>query len=195
MNYFEVFGLERRLAIDAAELQRRFYELAKESHPDRHYGAPPAEQARVLEASALVNAAYRTLRDPIARIEYLVRLEEGWEAREGGTAPKAPPELLEEMFEIQEELQQANLRGVGPSTRAVLTDRRDRLQERYRAEEARLRGPLSEAWDAADAAGRRAAIAAAKDSLATRAYLRTVVDDLEAGLGEGQEGNVTHRRH
>src|SRR5213595_353890 len=108
MDHFEVFGLPRRLAVDTAELQRRFYELSRRYHPDFHQAAPPDEQARVLESSALVNAAYRALRDPIARVEYLVRLEEGRDTKEGQTVkPKAPPELLEEMFEIQEALQEA----------------------------------------------------------------------------------------
>src|SRR5262245_24823876 len=99
MYHFEVFGLPRRLAIDAAELQRKFYELSRQSHPDFHQSAPPERQAEILEASARLNAAYRALRDPIARIEYLVRLEEGRQTREGATVkPKAPPELLEEMF-------------------------------------------------------------------------------------------------
>src|SRR5438876_3995305 len=76
MDHFEVFGLPRRLAIDTAELQRKFYELSRRHHPDFHQTAPPEEQARALEASARLNAAYRALRDPILRVEYLVRLEE-----------------------------------------------------------------------------------------------------------------------
>ena len=83
MNHFEVFGLERRLGIDAEALQRRFYELSRRYHPDFHAGATPTEQAEALAASARLNAAYRTLRDPIARIDYLVRLEEGRETKEG----------------------------------------------------------------------------------------------------------------
>src|SRR5688500_5633707 len=98
MDYFEVFGLPRKLGIDAAALQRRFYELAREHHPDFHQSATPARLARAEQASALVNAAYRALRDPITRAEYLVRLEEGRDTQEGAAVkPKAPPELLEEM--------------------------------------------------------------------------------------------------
>src|SRR6267378_6961696 len=116
MDHFEVFGLPRRLGIDAAELQRAFYELSRRGHPDFHQAASPERQAEILEASARLNAAYRALRDPIARIEYLVRLEEGRETREGATIkPKAPPELLEEMFEIQEALEEATAGGLDPS--------------------------------------------------------------------------------
>ncbi len=148
MNYLEVFGLPRRLAIDADELQRRFYALSRQHHPDFHQGATGEEQAKALEASALVNAAYRTLRDPIARIEYLLRLEEGRETDEGATVkPKAPPELLEEMFEIQEALQEATAGGLGAAARATLLAQRERLRQRYQADERRLCGTLSQAWD------------------------------------------------
>ena len=200
MDHFEVFGLPRRLGIDTAELQRKFYELSRRGHPDFHQAAPPARQAEILEASARLNAAYRALRDPIARIEYLVRLEEGRDTREGATVkPKAPPELLEEMFEIQEALQEAKAAGrsdeVDPAAKETLVAQRDRLRERYDQEESRLRGPLSQAWDAAAPVERAGSLSAFKESLAVRAYLRTVIDDIDDALGEAQEGHVSHRRH
>jgi molecular chaperone HscB len=196
MNYFEVFGLPRRLGIDAAELQQKFYERARRDHPDFHHAAPADEQDRALAASALLNAAYRALRDPIARVEYLVRLEEGRETREGSeTKPKAPPSLLQEMFEIQEALQEAKADGLSEAGRATLTAQRDGLQARRRAEEDRLRGELSQAWDAADPADRPRLLAALKESLGVRAYLRTVIQDLDETLEEGREEHVAHRRH
>jgi len=200
MDHFEVFGLPRRLGIDAAQLQRAFYELSRRSHPDFHQGAPPERQAEILEASARLNAAYRVLRDPIARVEYLVRLEEGRDTKEGAAVkPKAPPELLEEMFEIQEALQEARASeqagGLDAASRETLVGQRDRLAMRHRDEEARLRGPLSEAWDRAGADARAGVLAAFKEALATRAYLRTVIDDIDEALGEVGEGHVSHRRH
>src|SRR5712691_10878562 len=183
MDHFEVFGLPRRLAVDTAELQRKFYELSRRYHPDFHQAAPPEEQVRALEASAGVNAAYRTLRDPIARIEYLLRLEEGRETDEGATVkPKAPPELLEEMFEIQETLQDATAGGLGAAARATLLAQRERLRERHQAEERRLCGTLSQAWDAPEG-DRPSVLAALREALATRAYLRTVIYDLSVALG------------
>ena len=196
MDHFEVFGLPRRLAINTVELQRKFYELSRRHHPDFHQTAPPEEQARALEASARLNAAYRALRDPILRVEYLVRLEEGRDTKEGATVkPKAPPELLEEMFEIQEALAEAKAGGLDGAGRAVLVAQRDRLTARLRDEEARLVGPLSQHWDASPPAERQRGLAAMKESLAIRAYLRTVIDDLTDALGENQEGYVTNRRH
>lgn len=195
-DHFEVFGLPRRLSIDTAELQRKFYELSRRVHPDFHQGAPPERQAEILAASARLNAAYRALRDPLARIEYLVRLEEGRDTREGATVkPKAPPELLEEMFEIQEALQEAKSGGLDSGARETLSAQRDRLRARYEQEETRLRGPLSQAWDAAGGTDRATALAAFKESLAVRAYLRTVIDDIDETLGGSQEGYVSHRRH
>lgn len=198
MDHFARFGLERRLALDAGELQRRFHELSRRHHPDVHAGAPPAEQARALEESARVNAAYRALRDPIARIEYLVRLEEGRETREGAAArPAAPPDLLEEMFEIQEALAEARAGGLDEADRRRLAEQRRRLGERLGAEEARLTGPLTRAWDAAGPPERPAVLAALKAGLATRAYLKTVIDDLGQALGEGEGTgeHVAHHRH
>jgi molecular chaperone HscB len=196
MDHFEVFGLPRRLGIDAAQLQRKFYELSRQSHPDFHQAAPPERQAEILETSARLNAAYRVLRDPIARVEYLVRIEEGRDTKEGAMVkPKAPPELLEEMFEIQEVLQEARAGGLDAASRETLAGQRDRLMARYQDEEARLRGPLSEAWDRGGADARAGVLAAFKEALATRAYLRTVVDDIDEALGEVGEGHVSHRRH
>jgi molecular chaperone HscB len=196
-DYFETFGLARRLSIDGAALQRRFYELSRQWHPDFHQGAPAAEQAQALEASARVNAAYRALRDPIARVEYLIRLEEGRDTKEGATVkPKAPPALLAEMFEIQEALEEARAGAPTDALRASLVAQRDALRARRTDAEARIAGPLSAAWDAAAPGDRPAALAALKETLATRAYLRTVIDDLDAVLGEGTEDtHVANRRH
>jgi molecular chaperone HscB len=196
VNSFEVFGLDRKLAVDTAKLQARYYELSRRYHPDFQQSASPEDQARALEQSALLNAAYRTLRDPLARIEYLVRLEEGRETKEGATEkPKAPPDLLAEIFEIQELLQEAREGGLAADDRARLREERDALAARRRDEEAQLTGALSAAWDAAAPTERARVIDALKEGLARRSYLRTVIDDLDAALDESQESHVTHHRH
>ena len=196
MDYFEVFGLPRRLRLDVAELQRKFYELSRRTHPDFHQAEPAEAQARVLETSARLNAAYRALRDPIARIEYLVRLEEGRDTKEGAAEkPKAPPELLAEMFEIQEALEEAKAGGLDAAGRGALAAQRDRLAARVLGIESDLAGRLSEAWDRAAAEQRRRLIGQFKEALAARAYLRTVIDDLGTALGESQDGHVANRRH
>jgi HSCB C-terminal oligomerisation domain len=129
-------------------------------------------------------------------VEYLIRLEEGRARKEGaggdgGTLPgvpsnkdkpKAPPELLAEMFEIQEALEEAKTEPLDDAARAALTEQRTGLEARMADAEARITGPLSAAWDAAAPAEKAAALNALKEALATRAYLRTVIEDIANAL-------------
>jgi molecular chaperone HscB len=196
-DYFTVFGLPRKLTLDGEALQRRFYELSREHHPDFHHGADAARQAEVLAQSALVNRAYRALRDPLARVEYLIALEEGREVREGATdKPKAPRELLQEMLEVQEAIEEAKAEGLGGEAAERLRGERRRLEERYAAEAEAIVARSGE-WDRlVDEGGdRKALLEWFKQRLATRAYFRTVIDDLSDALGESEEGHVSHRRH
>ncbi|HLC42866.1 MAG TPA: Fe-S protein assembly co-chaperone HscB, partial [Methylomirabilota bacterium] len=103
-DYFSLFALPRKLEIDLEELERRFYDLSRRHHPDFFMSAAPDEQARALERSALINRAYRTLRDPISRMEYLIDIEGGGDA---AIQPKAPMDLLEEILALQEMLTEA----------------------------------------------------------------------------------------
>src|SRR5918993_2013296 len=103
-DYFTFFGLPRTLTIDAQDLERRFRELSRKFHPDFYYNAPPAERLASLERSSYLNDAYRTLRSPVARVEHLLAIEGMPPAKsEEGTA-KVPPSLLEEVFALNEEL-------------------------------------------------------------------------------------------
>jgi molecular chaperone HscB len=196
-DYFTVFGLPRKLGVDGEALQRRFYELSRQHHPDFHQGAGAERQAEVLGQSALVNRAYRALREPLARVEYLIALEEGREAREGATdKPKAPRELLEEMMEVQEALEEAKAEGLAGEAGTRLREERRRLEERYAAEAAAIVARSAD-WDRlVDEGGdRRPLLEWFKQRLATRAYLRTVIDDLSEALGEREDQHVSHRRH
>jgi molecular chaperone HscB len=196
-DYFEVFGLPRKLLIDLDALQRSFYELSRRHHPDFHQGAGAEDQARALEASALVNRAYRALRDPVRRVEYLIALEEGREVREETTAKaKVPMDLLAEMLEVQEALEEVKSSGLTEEAAEKLRAERQRLQERYQAEEDALIA-LGPEWDAAVDAGkeRKPLLERFKQGLAARAYLRTVIDDLTQAVGEDEGRHVTHRRH
>ncbi len=196
-DYFTVFGLPRKLGVDGEALQRRFYELSRQHHPDFHQGADAERQAEALGQSALVNRAYRALREPLARVEYLIALEEGREVREGATdKPKAPRELLEEMMEVQEALEEAKAEGLGGDAGTRLREERRRLEERSAAEAAALIARTAE-WDRlVDEGGdRRPLLEWFKQRLATRAYLRTVIDDLSDALGEREDQHVSYRRH
>jgi molecular chaperone HscB len=196
-DYFTVFGLPRKLGVDGEALQRRFYELSRQHHPDFHQGADAERQAEALGQSALVNRAYRALREPLARVEYLIALEEGREVREGATdKPKAPREFLEEMMEVQEALEEAKAEGLGGDAGTRLREERRRLEERSAAEAAALIARTAE-WDRlVDEGGdRRPLLEWFKQRLATRAYLRTVIDDLSDALGEREDQHVSYRRH
>lgn len=103
-NYFEFFSLERKLGIDADTLQKRFYELSRQWHPDRFSRKSPDEQAQALEATSILNDGYRTLRDPVKRAEYLLT-EEGFPIGEQRSRD-VPPELLEEVFELNMALEE-----------------------------------------------------------------------------------------
>lgn len=196
-DYFTVFGLPRKLTVDASALQRRFYELSREHHPDFHQGAAAERQAEALAQSAVVNRAYRALRDPLSRVEYLIALEEGREVREGATdKPKAPRELLQEMLEVQEALEEAKAEGMGGEAAGRLREERVRLEARHAAEALAIVGRSAE-WDrlVEEGGDRKALLEWFKQRLATRAYLRTVIDDLSDALGEREESHVSHRRH
>src|SRR5580698_10021794 len=121
VDYFTFFGLPRKLNLDVVALAKDFYELSRKLHPDLNARAGSQEQEWSLQQSSLLNDAHRTLKDPIRRTEYLLRLE-GVEleeqskmateqARSSGQAKKqiVPPDLLEEAFELNMQIEE--LRG------------------------------------------------------------------------------------
>jgi len=97
-NFFQFFGLDPKLSVDLPDLQKRFYELSRQWHPDKFSRKSAGEQAQSLEATAILNDGYRTLRDPVRRAEYLLT-EEGFPIAEQ-RGKDVPPELLEEVFEL-----------------------------------------------------------------------------------------------
>jgi molecular chaperone HscB len=195
-DYFSVFGLPRKLVLDGDELQRRFYDLSRRCHPDFHQGGTAPEQAAALGASAHVNRAYRTLREPLARVEYLIALEDGSDAGEGARdKPVTSPQLLAEMMEVQEALDEARAAGLDANGRAALGAERQRLRARYDAEHDAIVHRMAD-WDAGeDGEARRALLAWFRQRLATRAYLGTVLGDLGEALGEDDDRHGAHRRH
>src|SRR6266404_238714 len=103
-DHFSFFGLPRKLLIDESELEKRFYALSRQFHPDYFMSASEPERKASMERSSMLNDAYRTLRDRIARVTYLLALEGYNEAQK-----KAPPDLLEEVFELNMQIEE--LRG------------------------------------------------------------------------------------
>lgn len=103
-DYYKFFGLDRKLTLDDEELRKRFYDLSRQWHPDRFSRKSPQEQAQALEATSILNDGYRTLRDPVKRAEYLLK-EEGFPIGEQ-RSKDVPPELLEEVFELNMTLEE-----------------------------------------------------------------------------------------
>src|SRR6201995_5174445 len=101
-DYFAVFGSPRKLWIEMPGLEQKFLQLSWKLHPDNFVNAPAEEQAASLKRSSELNDAYRVLRDPVARVEYLLEIEGA--RKEGEQKQQAPPELLEEVFELNESL-------------------------------------------------------------------------------------------
>jgi molecular chaperone HscB len=102
IDYFTLLGLPRKLSLDLLELEQRFHSLSWKLHPDNFMHASESERQLSLDRSSQMNDAYRTLRDPVARVEYLLGLS-GMRT-EGQKKQQAPPELLEEVFELNESL-------------------------------------------------------------------------------------------
>lgn len=117
-GFFQFFGLEETLTPDADDLQRRFYALSRQLHPDLFTRRQEREREYSLEATAILNDAYRTLRDPIRRAEYVLR-NHGFDIGEQRTN-NVPAELLEEVFELNEALEE--IRGGDESVRPQLED-------------------------------------------------------------------------
>jgi len=110
-DYFTFLGLPRELLIHPQDLERRFRELSRKFHPDYFYNATSAERLASLERSSYLNDAYRALKNPVSRIEHLLAIEGLPSARteepstgSGPGAGKVPPSLLEEVFALNEEL-------------------------------------------------------------------------------------------
>ena len=200
-NYFSQFGLPRHLRIDTAALEKAFYAQSRKLHPDRFASRPLAEQESALAASSQLNDAYRTLRDPIARTEYLlalegIQLEEQSRAatdaaRATGTEKKqvAPPDLLEEAFELNMQLEEMRMaRKMGeddPGTRADLEAARTKFTAMLNDAQQQLEALWSQ-WDTAEDANDPAARDAAKQSMVAllnrRSYIRNLVRDVNSAL-------------
>lgn len=165
-DYFAFFGLPRKLTIDAAELERRFHRLSRELHPDRHVRSAPAERQRALDASAVLNDAYRTLRNPVARAEYFLK-------RQPDSKPAPDPDLLDDVFELNEALEElrAGDASVGPRLSAA--------HDRFAGMRAAIDASLPQLFADCDAGGPPDPLRAALDR---RKYIDNLVRQVESEL-------------
>ena len=205
VDYFSYFGLPPRLNLDVPALEQDFYRLSRRLHPDLNARAGSQEQQWSLEQSSLLNDAYRTLRDPIRRTQYLLKLE-GVEleeqsktateqARASGGVKKqiVPPDLLEEVFELNMQLEQlrGNLKAGDDdaSLAAEISNHKAALEAKNESLLAELQSYWRE-WDALleknppdDSGGERRQIRDKMvDVLNRRNYIRNLVRDVNAAL-------------
>jgi len=189
-DYFAIFGLPRKLSVDLDWLEQKFLQLSWKLHPDNFVNASELERELSLKKSSQLNDAYRALRDPLARVEYLLEIE--GERKEGEKKQQAPPELLEEVFELNEtldQLREAKESGaVWIELKGKLESAEDNFQEKLQEVDAQLQSVAKE-WDAAvaanaDAASRIKIFARMNDLLNRRSYIRNLVANVEKELQE-----------
>jgi molecular chaperone HscB len=189
-DYFAVFGLPRKLAIDLSLLEQKFLQLSWKLHPDNFVNASEQERELSLKKSSELNDAYRALRDPLARVEYLLEIED--ERKEGGKKQQAPPELLEEVFELNEsldELREARESGADLiELRGRLESAEDNFQEKLEEVDSQVES-VAKDWDAAvdrhaDSADRKRLFARMNELLNRRSYIRNLVANVHKELQE-----------
>ena len=201
-DYFAFFGLPRKLLIAQDDLERRFRELSRKFHPDYYYNASPAERLASLERSSYLNDAYRALRTPAPRIEHLLAIEGLPSTKSEGEsgAAKVPPALLEEVFELNEELDEIREQRESGADPVELASRIDAARapiERKRDEHERQIEALSAQWDGVAETGspaeRRATLDALRETLLERNYINNLLATIEREVA-GLEPKTVDRR-
>jgi len=170
MKLYDALGIPPSLALDMEDVKKRFYDLSRQWHPDRYTRARAVDQDRALEMTALLNDAFRTLRDPVARAEYFIK-ERGLEL-----AKDAPPELLEEVFELNMALEE--LRDGDESARASLMEARTRFGAMLTEADAQL----ADLFAKYDASPEAASLDQIRATLNRRRYIANLVRDVEKEL-------------
>ena len=154
MKFYEAFGLEPALSLDVGDLKERFYERSRQWHPDKFSRASADDQQKALDMTSMLNNAFRTLKDPVARAEYFLK-EKGLEL-----SKEAPPELLEEVFELNMAIEEAAV--------PELTE--------FRIKFVAMRDSIDESVAEAGAKGDLEAV---RDLLSRRRYIRNLIEEVD----------------
>jgi len=187
-DYFAMFEIPRKLWIEMGELEKKFLQLSWKLHPDNYVNATPEEREISLKRSSELNDAYRTLREPVARVEYLLAVEG---ARvEGKNKQQAPAELLEEVFELNESLDELRDAKASGSDLTSLKGRLTAAEKNFQGKLTEVDGELqnlAKEWDAAvdanaDAAKRKSVMAKLNEQLNRRSYIRNLVVNVQKEL-------------
>ena len=188
VDYFQFLGVDQRLSLDLGQLETTFHDLSRHFHPDYFFGSDSAEQQFSMDRSSFLNDAYRTLRDPVRRAKYRLALE-GVDLEEG--KEKTPPDLLMEVFEVNERLEQ--IRALKESgNRQGAEGLRKHLQENQK----NLKGQLNQLdqelrevfslWDDTLSHGRgqetqrKEFVERMQKIVSRRSFIRNLLEDLQA---------------
>jgi molecular chaperone HscB len=190
-DYFSVFNIEPRLNIDLPTLENEFHRLSRKLHPDRYARAEENEKQWSLADTALLNDAYRTLKDPLRRTEYVLKLEgaEVGEERDEKTRKdpsRAPADLLEEVFELNMQIEEMRAAREADDEDAELQSGLIAAKEKFdgllKTVDFELRDQWK-AWDSGDVVVRHTAQEAMVELLNRRRYLSNLVRDVTETLG------------
>jgi len=175
VNYFEVFDLPKILVIDPGMLEKKFHELSRKFHPDYFTTGSAEDKQKALAMTSLLNDAYRTLRHPVRRVEYLLELE-GFKS-DGSKVPKS---FLMEMFEINEQIEEVKSGAATPKQIAAV---RNDIESRAAQFESQIEKASAE-WDRlisnrASDAELKAQLSKLTEILSASSYIRNLERDLE----------------
>ena len=174
-DYYRVLGLpHRRLGLDPDDLQRRFYELSRLLHPDLFVRKPERERQYSLDATSILNDAYRTLRDPVKRAQYVLA-QEGFDIGEQ-RSNDVPPELLEEVFELNMALEE--MRSGDDSARPQL----ESAEKNFAGMMNEIDGDVQRLFENYDAAPKRETLAAIRTLLNRRKYIQNLLNEVQKTL-------------
>jgi molecular chaperone HscB len=189
-DYFAFLGLSRKLNFDMADLEQRYRALSRQFHPDYFYNASPAERLASLERSSYLNDAYRTLRNRSSRIDYLLKLEGVGGKGQDGASPQVPPALLEEVFALNEELDEIRAMresGAPPEAWRPRLERARKPIEAKRADHETKLQQLMLEWDRVvdsglSGAGRQRILQALHERVLERNYIANLLAGIEREL-------------
>ena len=190
-DYFSVFGLKPRLELDLSALELEFHRLSRKLHPDRFARALVNEKEWSLADTALLNDAYRTLKDPLRRTEYLLKLEgaeigEEHSGKDRVDPSRVPADLLEEVFDLNMQLEEMRMaRKIGDEDSALeasLAEAKEKFSGLLKAVDEDLRAEWRE-WDEGNELARQASQKRMVALLDRRHYLSNLVRDVTETLG------------
>jgi molecular chaperone HscB len=190
-DYFSVFSLVPKLDLDLGMLEHQFHKLSRKLHPDRFARATDQEKEWSLADTALLNDAYRTLRDPIRRTEYLLKLQgaeigEEHAGKDRKDPSRVPADLLEEAFDLNMQLEEMRMSKKMGDTDPELQSGLEQAKHKFNAMlddvDSDLRAQW-QVWDNGDEPARKDSEKKMVSLLDRRRYINNLVRDVAETLG------------